>query len=730
MCEVVDIVPAAPWQEIRTTASDWDKADASGLLRMLHHLHLVRAFEETVLELEGEGLVHGPAHASIGQEGGAVASISLLGTGDLVTGSHRGHHQHLAKGLRYLDDGAADPRGRDLADPVKTFLRRSLAEIMGLSEGFCGGRGGSMHIRWVEAGVYGTNAIVGGGVPLATGLAWAKKRQGNGEVVFTYFGDGAANIGAVPEAMNMAALWDLPICFFIENNAYAVATTLEEATRETRLSARGGAFAIPSFRVDGMDPLAVRAATAKALEIMRAGKGPVVIEAVLYRYLHHSGSLAGSAFGYRPKDEEAAWRKRDAIARLAREMIERGWLSEDDDAAMRDAAQRAMRNVAAQLTEADGNRRRIVPSLWPSTDFRDQGLRGDLGEFAGVRFEEAETASGPVGEVKFIDAVAGVMNRRMEEDERIVVFGEDVHKLKGGTNGATRGLPARFPDRIIPTPIAEEGFVGVGGGIALDGTYRPVVELMYADFSLVAADQLFNQIGKARHMYGGDRGVPLVLRAKCAIGTGYGSQHSMDPAGLYAMWPGWRIVAPSTPFDYVGLMNSALRCEDPVLVIEHVGLYTATGVGPLEDLDYFIPLGKAKVVRPGSALTILTYLAMTPMAMKVVGETGIDAEIVDLRSLDRAGLDWEIIGESIRKTGNVVILEQGSQTTSYGGMLADEIQRRFFDWLDAPVHRIHGGEASPTVSKVLERAAFVGVEEIRAGLARAMAEAGRSLAAE
>jgi 2-oxoisovalerate dehydrogenase E1 component len=203
----------------------------------------------------------------------------------------------------------------------------------------------------------------------------------------------------------------------------------------------------------------------------------------------------------------------------------------------------------------------------------------------------------------------------------------------------------------------------------------------------------------------------------------------MDPAGLYANWPGWRIVAPSNPFDYVGLMNSALHCEDPVLVIEHVALYNSTGPGPLEDLDYFIPLGQAKVVRPGARLTVLTYLAMVPLALKVAEEAGLDIEIIDLRSLDRAGLDWETIGASIRKTNNVVVLEQGSLTASYGALLTDEIQRRFFDWLDAPVGRIVGGEASPVVSKVLERAAFVGEEEIRAGFIRAFAEIGVHLEA-
>jgi 2-oxoisovalerate dehydrogenase E1 component len=249
---------------------------------------------------------------------------------------------------------------------------------------------------------------------------------------------------------------------------------------------------------------------------------------------------------------------------------------------------------------------------------------------------------------------------------------------------------------------------------------------MYPDFALVAADQIFNQIAKARHMFGGETRMPIVVRTKCAIGTGYGSQHSMDPAGMYAMWPGWRIVAPSTPFDYVGLMNSALLCEDPVLVIEHVALYNASGPGPLEDLDYFIPLGKAKVVRPGSAFTVLAYSAMTPLAVQAADEMGVDAEVIDLRSLDRAGLDWETIGASVRKTNNVVMLEQGPLTASYGAMVTDEVQRRFFDDLDQPVVRIHGGESSPSVSKVLERAAFVGLEEIRAGFARVLADSGRA----
>jgi len=713
MPTLTDLTYRAPWQEVQAIREDWDLLGAAPLLRMLHHLHIVRAFEETVLDLNTKGLVHGPAHSSIGQDGAAVGAISVLRASDLISGSHRGHHQFLAKCLRYLDAGRYDPLSAPLPDTITTMLYRALAEIMGLAPGFCKGRGGSMHLRWAEAGALGTNAIVGGGVPLANGAAWACKRLGAGDVVFTFLGDGAVNIGAVPESLNLASLWSLPICFFMENNGYAVATALAEEMREVRLSSRGGAYGIPALRVDGMNPVAVRLAAQMAVDEMRAGRGPYIIEAEVYRFFHHGGGMQGSAFGYRTKEEEAAWRARDPLVCLARGMIERGWLTEEGDAKLRAGASGVMQEIASRLTEPMGAKRTIVASLWPDASNPDHGVRGDLSELENARYEELPSASGKTGTVKFIDVVPKVMERRMAEDARIFCLGEDIHRLRGGTNGATKGLVERFPDRIIGTPISEQGFVGLAGGVAMEGHFRPVVELMYADFSLVAADQLFNQIAKLRHMFGGDTAVPLVVRAKCALGTGYGSQHSMDPAGLYALWPGWRIVAPSTPFDYVGLMNSALKCNDPVLVIEHVDLYASKGPGPLEDFDYYIRLGKANIARIGRAFTVLTYLAMVPLAVQAADELGIDAEVIDLRSLDRAGLDWETIGASIRKTHHAVVLEQGSWTASYGAMLADEVQRRCFHDLERPVGRIHGGEASPNVSKVLERAAIVGIDRIR-----------------
>jgi 2-oxoisovalerate dehydrogenase E1 component len=733
MPRVKRLQPGSEWNELTTTAADWKAADPALLATMLGQLHLIRAFEETVLELAGEGLVHGPAHSSIGQEGGAVGSIVSLRSADAVNGSHRGHHQFLAKSLTHVTKGVLD-LGSLVTQEVAEVLQRTLAEILGLAQGYCAGRGGSMHLQWFEAGALGTNAIVGGGVPMAAGNAWAQRHSGTSDVTVTYFGDGAANIGSVLESLNLTAAWKLPLCFFIENNGYAVSTTVEEATGEPRLSARALGFGIPAWRVDGMDPLAVHLAMERALSRLRAGEGPVVIEALVYRFFHQNGPFPGSAFGYRTKEEEAAWRARDPLERVAAEMTKLGLIDSGGVAAVRSQAVEAMKAAAAALTEQDPDAkqgvRRIRPSLWPDPAFVDVGIRGDLSEIAGARAVEQPDFRGELKRGKFIDAVSRVMDRRMSADERVVVLGEDVHKLNGGTNGATKGLAKKFPGRVLGTPISENAFAGLGGGLALDGRFRPVVEFMYPDFLWVAADQVFNQIGKARHMFGGRNPVPLVLRTKVAMGTGYGSQHSMDPAGIFATSVGWRIMAPSTPYDYVGMMNAALAIEDPVLVLEHVDLYGTEGDIPVDDLDYQIPFGRAAVRRAGRDVTVLTYLSMVSHSLEAIEQTGIDAELIDLRFLDRASLDWETVGESVRKTNAVLIVEQGGLGTSYGGWLADEIQRRFFDWLDQPVQRVTGGEAAPSISKVLERAAIAQTSDVVGGLERVRAAFGGALGRE
>jgi 2-oxoisovalerate dehydrogenase E1 component len=354
----------------------------------------------------------------------------------------------------------------------------------------------------------------------------------------------------------------------------------------------------------------------------------------------------------------------------------------------------------------------VPPELYPTEDDLYVDVQSDGSEFAGTRFAERSDFS-EMEERKLIDVIPEVIRRRVDQDERIVIMGEEVGNMRGGVFMATKGIFKTYPERVVNTPISEGGFSGMALGLALSGK-RPIVELMYPDFTLVAADQIFNQIGKFRYMYGGQHEIPLVLRTKVGIGTGYGAQHSMEPAPLYALYPGWRIVAPATPFDYVGLFNAAMQSEDPVLVIEHHMLYDATGPAPA-DRDYFIELGTADVKRAGDHVTLVAYSYMTTKALAAaeeLAESGVSCEVIDLRTVDYAHIDYDAIGASVRKTGRVILLEEGLICGGIGGHLAWEIQRRFFDYLDAEIARVAAAAVPIPVSRVQEERALPQVQDI------------------
>lgn len=716
--KMVPLETKTPWVRLEVTEADVKATDHVDLLRMLEQILLIRRFEEKLLRLSVAGILHGPAHSSIGQEGATVGAMSMLTTGDKINGTHRMHHQFLAKSLNYATPQGYVPLEQEVPEAFHDVVYRTYAEILGLTPGYCGGRGGSMHLRYPEAGVLGSNAIVGGNPPHAVGYAFADKMLGNDNISVTFFGDGATQIGSAYEAMNLAALYNTPTVFFIENNQYAVSTHVSEQTRETRLSARGLSLGVPAIEFDGMDVVAARLAMQEAKNIIQRDGGPVLLEARTYRFFHQSGALKGSAFGYREKTEEEEWQQRDPATVFPAQLKKLGVLT-DKGLEQLDARVNAVLDGALErLIEHYGNEKkeRIFPALWPKPEEADEGIRGDLSELAGYRQRELEDVpAGELEEVKFLDIMSKAMLRNMEEFDNLIILGEDVHRLRGGTAGATRNIGDRFPDRLIGTPICENGFTGMALGAALNGL-RPVVEIMYPDFSLVAADQLFNQIAKVRHMFGGKFPVPVVVRSRVSAGTGYGSQHSMDASGLFALYPGWRIVAPSRPYDYIGLVNAAIACDDPVLIVEYNELFKKPGMVPTGDWDYIVPFGKARVARPGSRCTILAYGPMVDICCNVADSTGIDAEVIDLRTLDPLGLDWETIGDSVRRTNSLMIAEQTARGTSIGSRIVSDAQERLFDWLDHEIVHVTGGHASPVVSKVLEHAALANAGTVETAL--------------
>ena len=391
-------------------------------------------------------------------------------------------------------------------------------------------------------------------------------------------------------------------------------------------------------------------------------------------------------------------------------------LTEKDVERVRDMAEATVEGAVDFCTTRTGNgeeKFQVKAELWPHPSTASEGLHSDGKELEDLPYREREDFTSFV-DMKYSDAIAAVTGHWMERDSTVIELGEEIANMGGGAYGATKGLPRRFPEQIINTPISECGFSGVGLGAAMNGM-KSIIEIMFPDFTLVAADQIFNQIAKARHMYGGTTDLPLVLRARVATGCGYGGQHSMDPVGLYALFPGWRIAAPSDSFEFIGLFNTAMHSLDPVILLEHNALYTQKLPVPEGDLDYCIPFGKARVVREGSDITVLVYGIMVQRLEKLAEEfeaQGVKPEIIDLRTLDLKHMDWETIGESVEKTNIVVTVEEAAGGQSIGRRVTSEITEKFFDLLDAPPGVLTSLDIPNPVSRMLESAALLDDETI------------------
>ncbi len=691
---------------------DLKSIDKIKLARILFDVFAINEFETTLLKLKNDDCVWGPVHTSIGQEATAAATVAALKTSDKFFGTHRSHHQFLSKVLQYYVPETWNPVLEKLPNEAETVVRRTLAEIMGLADGYCGGRGGSMHLRDKKAGFFGSNAIVAGGIPLATGTAFMEKYNNTGNVVVCFFGDGAINQGAFHEACNLAGLWKLPIIFFLENNEYAVATKVDNSCAVSELSIRASSYGMDAHIVDGNDALAIYQLMNSVSNDIRKNSRPCFVEAKCYRRFHHAGDLPGSAFKYRSKEEEDNWKKKEVVLNFPANLIKNGIFSRKEAEHVKEMAQLAVKNAVDYYTE--GIEKKIVKAgMFPLPESASLGVKSDGSEFSRIRFSEKEQFSA-LKELKYSDSISAATGRWLEKEAGTFVLGEEVANFGGGAYGATKGLPEKYPDRVLNTPISEAGFTGLGLGAAMSGM-RPVIEIMFPDFSLVAADQIFNQIAKARHMYGNTTDIPLVLRIRIAAGCGYGGQHSMDPVGLYALFSGWRIIAPSNAFDYIGLFNTAMQSNDPVVIIEHHQLYPLKFPVPENELDYFIPFGKARVISTGKDITLVTYGVMAYRCEKLIPyfkEKGISVEVIDLRTIDLPSLDFETVGESLKKTGVAVVIEEAPTNLSIGAKIAAELTERYFDYLDSPVMRLSSLDVPNSVSKVLEKAAIIDDETI------------------
>ena len=648
------------------------------LLEMHRRMLVIRGFEERVAVLYRDGEVPGFVHLSIGQEGAAVGACWPLRPKDVITSTHRGHGHCLAKGLA----------------PLGMF-----AELMGKDEGTNRGRGGSMHIADPNIGIFGANGIVAAGLPIAVGAATAAHLRADGDLAVAFFGDGAAAQGAFHEAVNLAAVWHLPVIFFCENNGYAEFSPAS-SQHAAPLEQRAAGYGVDYVAVDGNDVVATATAMQEVVRAIRAGAGPAMVEATTYRW---HGHYEGDPQRYRSTDEVQSWETKDPLVVHARRLRSAGI---GDDAITTLEA-----SVAKELEEAvDVARGFARPAPTTLTNFV-------------IRPRPAPTeppppdADAPV--FRTMDAIRTALEAELAADERVFVAGIDV-AAGGNVFGLTRGLHDRFGDRVRDTPISETAIMGVGVGAAMAGMH-PVVELMYLDFVGVCLDQLLNQAAKMPFMTGGAAQMALTVRTQFGAGRSSGSQHSQSLEALLAHIPGLSVVMPSTPADTYGLLRAAIQDPNPVVFIENRLLYGMKG--PQPPSSHILPIGRSSVVRPGTDVTVVSISRMVHEALaaaeSLAGE-GVSVEVIDLRTV--SPLDMAPILESVHKTSRLLIAHEAIVPFGIGAEIAATVAREAFWDLDAPIQRVGAAATAPPYAPELERAWLPDRDDIAEAIRRLAGE--------
>jgi 2-oxoisovalerate dehydrogenase E1 component len=632
---------------------------------------LIRRFEDRAAELFHEGVIVGTAHSCVGQEAIAVGAASAMRDTDYLVGHHRSHGHLIAAG----------------AD-----LRRMMAEMFGRRTGYCKGLGGSMHIAALELDILGCNGIVGAGIPHACGAALTAKLRGTGQAAVAYFGDGAAGQGAVHEGMNLAATWKLPVVFICENNQFALSADWRTQRAVEDIADRAAGYGMPGEVVDGNDVAAVEDAVSRALARARAGEGPSLLEMKTFRRMQHS--MRANLPDVRDPATLAEWESKDPLPRLEQEL----GLGAAGLAAINEQVEAEVEAaIEAALADEVASREDLLPSVY------------------GAHRNYPEPPAPGARELGFVAAVREALELELAADPDVIVLGEDIGRV-GGVFRATEGLYERFgADRIRDTPLTESGFIGCGIGAALTGL-RPVVELQFSDFAGVAFDQIMNQAAKLRFMMGGTPSLPLVLRMVSGGGVRLGAQHSQSLEALFAHIPGLVVAMPSNPFDAKGLLAAAIQDDNPVIFLEQKLLFFDEPAAVPEE-RYAIELGKARVARAGSDVTVIALGALVPQALRAARELereGIDVEVLDPRTL--VPLDTEAIAASVAKTHRVVVAHEAVRFGGFGGEIASYIGEHCFWDLDAPVVRVGAPSHPIPYQKDLELATLPGAPEIAAAI--------------
>ncbi len=561
------------------------------------------------------------------------------------------------------------------------------------------GRNMSEHFSSRDLRVVSPTACTGTQFLIAVGLAMAVKADGRDEIVYVSGGEGSTSEGEFFEALNKAQHDRLPILFLIQNNGYAISVPQEQQTHSQIYEVAAG-FGMKSVRVDGTRFTEMYNTLRPLVHGLREGHGPLFVEAMVVRLDSHSSS--DDQTKYRdPKNMEEA-RRKDPLAHTEMRIREMGLLTDREIEEWRARIQKEVEEAA-----------RVIDAL-PYPD--PANVAADIFSPSRVVTEETEPRYLSDKPITMVEAINHGLREEMEANPKIVMWGEDIQDPKGGVFGVTRGLTEAFPGRVVNSPLAEATIVGAAQGMAIGG-FKPVVEIQFGDYSFPGYMQMRNEISTLRWRSASGWTCPMVVRV--AVG-GYirgGPFHSQTPETLYAHTPGWYLAYPSNAADAKGLVKTACRMDDPILFFEHKGLYRQVYTKtPEPGPDYLIPFGKARIVRPGDDLTVVTWGRTVHMVQQALSQAASapgrepSVEIIDLRTI--VPMDVETVLASVARTGRALIAHEAPLFAGMGAEVAALIADRAFESLDAPVRRVGAMDSFVPFAPNLESAVLPSVEQI------------------
>ena len=616
------------------------------LLELYEAILLPRLIEEKMLFLLRQGKIS-KWFSGIGQEAISVGVSKALKSSDVIFPMHR-------------NLGVFTTRDID--------LKKLFCQLMGKKGGFTKGRDRSFHFGSLEYNIVGMISHLAAMLPVACGVAYSKKIHKSKNIAVAFVGDGATSEGDFHEALNLAAVWKLPVIFIIENNGYGLSTPTEEQYACKQLSDRGIGYGIESKTIDGNNLLEVYNAITDASVLCRKNKGPILIEAMTFRMRGHEEA---SGVAYVPKNLISKWSKKDPILNFEKYLIDNKIIKKAD-----------IEGIKEKINKSFAGSLEYALNAKPQVSNHEKELDDVYKQTKGTSYKKSNKTKNK----RFVDAISDALREKMKSDSSVVMLGQDIAKY-GGVFKISEGFLEEFgPDRIKNTPIIESGIIGAAMGMALEGM-KPIVEMQFADFVSCGFNQIVNNLAKTYYRW--NEAINVTLRLPCGGGMGAGPFHSQSNEAWFTQVPGLKVVYPSNPSDAKGLLISSIDDPNPVLFFEHKGLYRSVKSDVNESL-YSIDIGKGSVVKSGDKLSIITYGIGVQWAEEAIKKMSPDLqqsiELIDLRTL--IPWDRELIFKSVKKTGRALVIHEATHTSGFGSEIAATLSQDLFEYLDAPITRL------------------------------------------